>query len=172
MYTIELELLIHENPHIVQHFNGIFHVEGKLPTYIKYPSSYIFNTGNCWVAVYIDEFQHGEYLDCYGLPPPYKIFLFIQHATTQWKYNKVRIQGESTDYSAQHTLLFLNHRSSGQDFNSYINKFSDCSKEENDLRINNLFTRSFSKSKINSVKLVVEKMKMLCNEMENKTVWK
>lgn len=172
MYAIELELFIQSNPQIVQHFNGIFHAEGRIPSYINYPSSYIFNTGDRWVAVYIDEFHRGEYFDSFGLPPPYKIFLFIQNATEKWSYNRHRIQSESSDYSGYYTLMYLIHRSSGQDIEGFTSLFSDCTDEEKDKRIGDLFSKSFNSSKIKSVKLAVEKMKSLYHRMENRTMWK
>lgn len=172
MQAAEIELYINANPVIAEYFNGIFHVKGNLPSYIRYPSSYIFNTGDHWVAVFIDRFQRGEYFDSYGFPPPYKIFLFLEHNCKKWTYNKLRVQSESSNFCGHYALLFLKHRSSGQENSDFTYKFTNCSDEDKDTRVNNLFLKSFGSSKIESVKRAVEKMKLLTFRMENRSFWK
>ena len=61
------------------HFIGVYAAD-QLPHFIHtFPAAIIINTdpshksGEHWVAIYIANTGHGEYMDSYGLPPIYHI---------------------------------------------------------------------------------------------------
>lgn len=172
MFAVEIELYVNGDQHIIQSFSGIYDVKGKMPTYVEFPSSYIFNVGEHWVTVYIDKFQRGEYFDSCGLPPHYTIFKFLESSCIKWKYNIHRVQSKSSHLCGHYALMFLRHRSMGQEFNDFIYNFMNISDNERDNRIQRLFLRSYGSYKICSVERAVEEMKMLFSRMENRKHWK
>jgi hypothetical protein len=172
MFAIEVEQYINGDSAIMEYFNGIFDIKTQMPTYMKYPSSYIFNIGEHWVSVFIDKFRRGEYFDSCGLPPPYTVFKFLENTCTSWKYNNRRIQSRSSNFCGHFAIMFLRYRSLGQQTEDFISNFMECSDEEKDKRIYNLFLRTYGNSKISSVETIVKKLCLLKSRMENRSYWK
>lgn len=172
MYAGEIELYVNCDQQIAQYFSGIYDIRGIMPVYVRYPSSFIFNIGEHWVAVFIDKFQRGEYFDSCGLPPPYTMFKFMENTCNKWKYNSERVQSQSSSFCGHYALMFLRHRSMNQEFNDFIYNFRSCNDLEKDDRIYNLFTRTYGHSNIHLVENTVKKMEKLVCRMEKRDLWK
>jgi hypothetical protein len=122
-------------------FLGVF-ARDELPLKVKYPSCLIFNTaprinkGEHWLALHYNEKGFCNFFDSYGKDPSkFLITDYIEKTSTDWNYNKKRIQG-SMPYCGHYCVFYLLFKARGKDL-AFFNNFG-LNYLENDKEISKL----------------------------------
>jgi hypothetical protein len=69
----------------------------------------------------------GEYFDPFGIPPIKNEFIqFLNKNCERWCYNTVPIQDIESEKCGEFCVEFIRHRSRGDEYMLFINKFSSC----------------------------------------------
>ena len=112
MYETQIIEILQKDGFTKKIFIGIF-ARDELPTNIKYPSCFIFNTkprnhsGEHWLALYFDEKGNAFFFDSYGNhPSAFNMETYLNKFSNSWTYNKIRIQGNSS-YCGYYCIIFL-----------------------------------------------------------------
>lgn len=172
MYSFEIGYYVSEDAYLMEYFNGIYDFNISLPRYIKYPSSYIINVGNHWVAIFIDKFRKAIYFDSMGFPPPTRIHRFLNSVSTSWRFNMERIQSEVSTFCGHYCLLILKHLSQEGDVDEFINTFKNTSESEKDYIIYNMFIKCYGLSKIRRIEYIVKQRRHLEINKNNRVLWR
>lgn len=144
----------------------------SIPSYIRYPSSYIINVGSHWVAVFIDEFQQATYFDSLGCPPPLRIQTFLNSVSKCWQFNRERIQSYTSSFCGHYCLLFIRHLSMKQDFMEFINKFKYSSELDKDSILYNMFIDCYGISKVLRIKRIMYQRNYIESKMNERMLWR
>ena len=113
-------------------FIGTF-ARDELPIIRKYPASLIINTapsnesGEHWVALFIDIDKSGFYFDSFGFPPYHKeIIDYIDDCTDCLKYNTVTLQTPNrfSVTCGHYCILFIVFMCRGHQFDELIALFT------------------------------------------------
>ena len=129
-----------------KNFKGIF-PRDLLPSKISYPASFIANnedsnnTGQHWIAFYIDGEGILEFFDPMGLSPSYYgLDNYIENISNSYKFNKKQYQNFFSSYCGHYCLLFLFLRNRNKTFNS---KLFTKDFKKNDKIISKLIKQKF-----------------------------
>ncbi len=130
MDTTQLLRVCAKDPEIRRRFLGVFACD-KLPHYTtKRPVWFIANTkpsshrGQHWIAVYIDETNHGYYFCSYGIAPNLVFQNYLTTTCCGWSRNTKRLQSSITTTCGQHCVFFLYAISRGVSVAEFYNCFS------------------------------------------------
>ena len=113
-------------------FIGTF-ARDELPIIKKFPASIIINTatsdesGEHWVALFIDKDGDGFYFDSFGFPPYHKeISSYIDNNTNFFKYNTVTLQTPNrfSVTCGHYCILFIIFMCRGHQFDELIALFT------------------------------------------------
>ena len=135
MNTLEIERVITQDPCGEAVFADVF-ARDQLPATIDYPCAMVWNTdpsneaGEHWVAMYVDEWGHGEYFDSYGLPPPSSFEHYLNRHCVQWIRNTVQLQDLLSTACGQFCVYFVMYRSHGMPMNDIVEHLKNT--EHND----------------------------------------
>ena len=131
-------------------FKGVFPCDSIPSKRFELPYALIINTdpaskpGTHWVALYIDQDNHAEFFDSFGLPLVNKYIVdFIDDNCASACWNSVCIQSELSIKCGQFALGFIKARLQGINADKFIGLFtSDLDKLlDNDVVIENFNRR-------------------------------
>lgn len=106
----------------------------RLPCAVVANTDPITKPGKHWVAFYIDEHNHAEYFDSYGLKPTlaaFKTFL-TRNSVGEWITNDTPLQGAFSSVCGQYCLFYLLHRSRNRSMREIVGMFTEDDKDDND----------------------------------------
>ena len=155
MNTSQLEHVFSSEPEIKKTFGGVYACD-QLPTVSvnHYPASFIVSTdpkslpGTHWIAIYLEDEEHGEFFDSYGQhPTDYNDYFvnFMNKHTTEWKHNENGLQSAFSNVCGQYCIYYLYYRSRGIPMSSIVNRFS-LNRSLNDLFVYNFVKNRFKKA--------------------------
>ena len=136
MNTLQINKIMEKNKYTNKIYLGTF-ARDELPHKISYPSAFILNTqprsqtGEHWLAIYFDKNKNGIFFDSYGKSASsFKLKEFMKKHSKSYKYNKVKLQSDTSSYCGVYVVLFLLHISKYFILESFLKKFK--SPDEND----------------------------------------
>ena len=120
MYGWELEQALLNDPYASRTLVGVYTVDEPWPLPRQFPASYVINTatqngpGEHWVAVFLEDSDHGEYFDSYGTAPLQAIYQRLRH----WGYSDVlystkMLQGPWSHACGLYAFYYVTSRSRG-----------------------------------------------------------
>ena len=112
MFENEIEDVLYEDKKMKKMFKGAYAYDEK-PKKPNSNTCFILNTekrtqtGEHWLAIYLDENNKGYFFDSFGKHPSfYNLKNYMDQISTKWVWNKKEIQGFS-DYCGIYCILFL-----------------------------------------------------------------
>ena len=139
MNTSQLAHVLSSDPVVKKSFGGVYACD-QLPSLSvnSYPKSFVVNTdpkslpGTHWIAIYLEDEQHGEFFDSYGQHPDMYSEHFLNFMNrTVWKHNEKRLQSAFSSVCGQYCIYYLYYRCRGVPMPSIVNRFS-FNKARND----------------------------------------
>ena len=120
MYGWELERALLADPYAARTLVGVYTVDEAWPMARRFPASYLINTGTQdgpgehWVAVFLEDPEHGEYFDSYGTAPLESVYQRLR----SWGYPDMRfstrmLQGPWSRSCGLYAVYFIASRSRG-----------------------------------------------------------
>ena len=141
MLETALEEVLKTDSYTKKVFLGVF-ARDELPQDLKYPCCFIINTaprskpGEHWLALYYNHKGYCDFFDSYGMHPTFfNLENYLNKSSTQWSFNKKRIQGLSA-YCGHYSILFLLFRSRNKLIDFFKN--FDLNYIKNDRKLKNL----------------------------------
>lgn len=144
LYGWELEEALLNDPYASRTFIGVYtlHETWRLPQ--RFPAAYLINTGTQngpgehWVAVFLEDTNHGEYFDSYGTAPLESIYQRLRN----WGYHDVRfstkmIQGPWSRSCGLYAFYYIVSRSRGIPLGSVTSVFREYDFTYNEALIRN-----------------------------------
>jgi hypothetical protein len=145
MNTRQLQTYLNLQKQKNSNINAIVLASDQLPKKIEPPIGFIINLqpssqrGNHWVALFIDEYKNGVYLDSFGLPPTVKtIKKFISENCVYIEIIKKQLQQNHSNVCGKYAAVFLVHRFYGNPVERFI-KYFNSNLYLNDMLIERLF---------------------------------
>lgn len=134
----------------VKCFLGAFPCD-KLPTNVPRPSCLIANTqpsgesGEHWIAVFINKEGYGDYFCSFGMPPAGVFQSYLNDETVSWNFSRKRIQSATSTTCGQYALFFVYCRSLGLPLFKFLSLFTmNC--VENDAHVTAFVNGKFNVS--------------------------
>lgn len=141
MYASQLQRILTKDPVVRRQFGGVLAAD-QLPTRIRNrPKVFIINTdkstdpGSHWVAFYFPERGPVEFFDSCGRCPDHyqKSFKKVLLKNGRYyKYNRVKIQDETSVTCGHFCLFYAYHRCYGWSWRWIINVFDKQRLDKND----------------------------------------
>lgn len=129
--------------HLGSSFMGVY-ARNTLPNRVTIPAAIVCNTdkdtetGEHWVAFYIDLNRNLEYYDSYGLPPIHKEFYdFLKSQSNKWTWNSKCVQKPDSTVCGEHCIFYLIHKFRGLTLKEIQFMFGD------DLRFNDCIVKNY-----------------------------
>jgi hypothetical protein len=147
MNTIQIAHILQKDPYTQDVFAGVYAVD-RLPSTVRtYPRAYVCNTdpqdqeGEHWVAIYLDQYGHGEYFDAYGLPPLHTPFTnFLNKHAVAWRHNDQRLQGLTSKVCGHYCVFYILHRCRGFPMDTILHMF-DSNFQDNDVLVHDVIVQ-------------------------------
>ncbi len=145
MTTNDIYRAINKDIFCKSSFLGVF-PRDRLLTIYRFPCSVILNTepsykeGEHWLAMYFTDKRQCEFFDSYGnAPTTYGLEKYIKLASSEWNYNKQRIQGDSSASCGYYCIYFLLLKSRHFSLNDVVGLFSKTNFDLNDFKVEHIY---------------------------------
>jgi len=126
MNTIQIHKVLTKH---VKYFQSVYPLNLLPPTLIK-PAIIVINLdkhympGSHWLAVCFSYSGYAECFDSYGLPPfKLEILAYLQRHSISWTFNRLRLQGLTSNVCGHYCCLYALHRDRGLSMTSFVIMF-------------------------------------------------
>ena len=130
MDTQQIARLLAKDPRTKSIFRGVVPKDGLPMTIDVLPVAFVCNTddgdetGEHWIALYVDADGHGDYFCSYGLPPRHAAFrTFMNNHCTEWTHNVKRLQSPLSNVCGHYCVAYLLLRCIVVPMRTFVNMF-------------------------------------------------
>lgn len=144
----QIRRILSHNTLVKSHFCGVYAAD-KLPSKDIAKGVYIVNTdtssqpGSHWISIFLNESNEAFYFDSYGLPPLESHHVKFLNRARKWKYNRIRLQSDSSSVCGHYCCLFALFVSKAKLAGKFAESFQTKNVYENDGVVMLTFLNSF-----------------------------
>lgn len=123
------------------------------------------NSGEHWIAMYIDGELNGEYFDSYALEPNETFAAFLNQHCIYWRRNIFPLQVPFTSVCGQHCIFWLHSRDLGYSSECILNTLSKTNADKTVLDFVNKHYSGITKGKLVDQQFVIQQISKTMNSM-------